>query len=381
MVLSLLIYVSLGIFLFVLAWHVQHKEKATAHGSSQTVGFSSWEIVVSIVAFATIAGARYHTGYDHAMYLHQYLQYGYYGFFTRDLEPLFQWVTQLMSGAGVHYFFYFALWAALQIGFIYYALRCNKALLPWVALYIMLGPFFLDWMNTMRQCVCECIFVFAIELIHKRKLMGYLCVVAVCTLLHKSAIILLPIYLIHNVRLNVKWMLAVMAVALILGLLPLWSGLMKLLYSVTTQLGYESYGGSIQRMIGGELRHVAWGPVRMVNLAIPILIVCFYPQVKKHFDTDPLLPYYVLMTVIWFCANNTLLNTNVFMTRPFEYFKIFTLVANAYLLAYLFETKKWRWFSLLLILSCSNAFFDVAKAVMRPSAVNAPFLYHPFFMV
>lgn len=381
MLLSIVVYTTLALSLFALGWHAHRREQRLMATKGKHLAFFSWEIVLSILLFACVAGARYHTGYDHAMYLHQYQFFQKYCFFTRDFEPLFMWVTQLMSSAHLHYFFYFALWAALQIGLIYYACRYSKFLLPWLGLYLMLGPFFLDWMNTMRQGVCECAFVFAVEFIQKRKFWPYLLVIATAALIHKSAILMLPLYLINKQpTINIKWAFVLMAVAVALGFVTSWLKLFDGISSLLSNFGSVRYADALQRLSDNGGRMVHWGPVRIMNLIIPCLIVAFYPKVKEHFAKEKLFPYYVLMVIIWFCVNNILVNTTVFMTRPFEYFKIFTLVANAYLLAYFFKTKRWAWLVVLCLLSFSNAYIDVTKAVAVPTEVNATFLYHFCFL-
>ena len=73
MLLSVCVYTSLAAILFALGWHVWKREERLKAATGRVLPFWSWEIIASILIFAVVAGARYHTGFDHAMYLHQYV--------------------------------------------------------------------------------------------------------------------------------------------------------------------------------------------------------------------------------------------------------------------------------------------------------------------
>lgn len=72
--------------LFALGWHVARREQRSLALTGQKLPFMTWEVALSILLFAAVAGARYHTGYDHAMYLHQYVSYEKYGFSRATLS-------------------------------------------------------------------------------------------------------------------------------------------------------------------------------------------------------------------------------------------------------------------------------------------------------
>ena len=152
MLLSLLVYSLTGAVLFFLGWHVNKREQQSLLHSGTTLPFYSWEILLSLLVFSVIAGARYHTGYDHAMYLDQYLHLQETGDFSRhNFEYGFEWISRFFAWCEIHFFFYFGFWALLQIGFLYFGLRHHKHLLCWVGLGIMCGSYFLGWMNSVRQ--------------------------------------------------------------------------------------------------------------------------------------------------------------------------------------------------------------------------------------
>ena len=204
MLLSLLVYSLTGATLFFLGWHVNRREQRLQLQSGGELPFYSWEIILSLLIFAVVAGARYHTGFDHKMYLDQYLHLQQTGEFGRDnFEYGFEWISKLFAWCHIHYFFYFAFWALLQIGFLYFALRHRKHLLCWVGLGIMCGSYFLWMMNSVRQAVVVCLFVALIPLIKDRKFIPYAIIVIAGAFLHKSALLLLPVFLITFIKVEI----------------------------------------------------------------------------------------------------------------------------------------------------------------------------------
>ena len=168
---SILVYTFTALILYWLARNLSMRESYISNGITQTqTKFWSPEIFFTIIIFATIAGARYNVGIDHLYYLSEYTSLQSSGLTRRETyEPGFMLMFRSFAKSGFHYFYFFALFAAMQLFFIYYALKDRKFLLPYIALSIMLGPYFLNWMNGMRQCLAMCMFVFLVEYIIERK--------------------------------------------------------------------------------------------------------------------------------------------------------------------------------------------------------------------
>lgn len=385
MLLSLLVYSLTGATLFLLGWHVNKREQEYLIQGGATLPFYSWEILLSLIVFSVIAGARYHTGYDHAMYLDQYLHLQETGDFSRqNFEYGFEWISKFFAWCHIHYFFYFAFWALLQIGFLYFGLRHHKHLLCWVALGIMLGPYFVSWMNSIRQSVVVCVFVALIPLIRDRKFIPYALIVVLCAFLHKSSLMLLPVFLIcfikNKDKLPSKWIfLAILAVFVIVGSFPFWAEYFANFQWFIEFTGYSNYGNLDDPNVGGTMRMVGWGPIRISILLSNIAIIWFYPQLKAYFKDDNLLPYYYVLAFIGMCLSNLLMNTTHFILRPVDYFLIFNLIMTSYLLCYLYRSKYIIAFYLVAIINFSYFFMAVVKAVYFPLKTSVPFLYHLFF--
>ena len=160
MLLSLTVYTGLAIILALLGWHVNHREQRLLVQGGRELPFYSWEIMTAIAIYVLVSSVRWLVSWDYNMYYNYYICMQSLGIYSREnFEPGFSLITHLMSKAGLHFAFYFGFWAALHIVLLYYALRHHKMLLPWIALCIFLGPYYIQWMNTIRQSVAECLFI------------------------------------------------------------------------------------------------------------------------------------------------------------------------------------------------------------------------------
>ena len=385
MLLSLLVYGLTGAILFFLGWHVNMREQQSLMNGGAKLPFYSWEIMFSLLVFSVIAGARYHTGYDHAMYLDQYLHLQETGDFSRhNFEYGFEWITRLFVWCNIHYFFYFAFWAMLQIGFLYYGLHNHKQLYCWIGLVIMLGPYFISWMNSVRQSVVVCVFVALIPLIRDRKFLLYALIVILCAFIHKSSLMLLPIFLICFIKISDdapnRWiLLAIFAVFVLVGAFPFWIKYFSNYEWFLNLTGYENYSNLDDPNVGGTLRMLNWGPLNVLTLLSNIAMIGFYPEIKKHFKEDTLLPYFFILAFVGACLSFLLMNTTHFILRPVEYFKIFGVIITAYLFRYLYKTKNLLVFILIAIINFSYIFIAVIKAAYIPTKTSVPFLYHLLF--
>ena len=395
MLLSLLVYSLTAILLCLLGWHVAVRdERFQLSHWGRHLPFYSWEIVASVLLIAVIAGARWHTGFDHEMYLDQY----------RDLvagnsesmgRERYEWgfvaISRTFAWMHAHYFFYFAFWGALQAGFLYFGLRKHKFLLPWVGLNLMMGIYFLDWCNSMRQAVVICVFVAMVPLIVDRSwrnFLIYVVVVCVMSLLHRSAFLLLPVYLLAFVKADVGlkrgWCIAVLVMCLALGLFPGWwfKPVMQAVEPLLKFLNYDIYqtSGLLKDLLNDGYRFVHFGPLRVSLLLIYFAILWFYPSVARHFRDDRMLRMFFLLALIGMCLENLLINTSHFILRPTEYFLIFVMILNAYTLSYLWRNDRRLVALILMLVTVSYVVFAVYKANYMPTPENRPFLYHFFFM-
>lgn len=383
MILSVVAYTSMAIVFFALGRHASVRDNLLRATSGQGIPFYAWETTLIVIIFATIAGARMGTGYDHAMYLHQYYLYQKYGFFTRDFEPLFTWVTQLMADSHIHFFFYFFLWGVLQMFFLTYACRHRKELLPWMCLNVMLGPFWLYLMNTMREGVVASIFLSMMPLIANRKFLAYSLIAFVAAGIHKAAILMIPFYYIGLIDLkpSVKTrnlMMLVLLIAILLGIRPFWLSWTML---ILNKLGFvsEQYQHIVVPVIQGNYNFANWGPMRLSILGLDVMATWLYPKIRGRFSDDNILPCVYAFFLAGCFISYSCVNVHHLFLRPFDFFMISKVLVYAYTALFLFSCRKWLLLSLFCAMNYSCVYIMIAKAVMQPVKVNTQILLQFFF--
>lgn len=362
---SIIVYTLTGLILYALGRNLALRDARFQRMYHHPTSFWSPEIWLSILVFAIVAGLRYNVGVDHLMYLQFYEDMAKQGWITREtLESGFLFIMKVFTGLNLHFFFFFAFLAAVQLFFIYYAFRYKKYLLPYIGLFIMLGPFFLTWMNGIRQCIVICIFVYSIEFIQQRKIFLYIGIILLCTLIHQSAYILMPIYFLWKPFNwgNKKYLsICILLLSTIIGATPTWVSFSNQTTSILQLLGYDFYAENIESLVEEEMRSTAWGPSRIGDFIITILIFWYYPQLKRYFKDDKELQYYFILFLIGSCLYNLFINTSHVLLRPIMYLTIFKLPLTAYLLVYLKRNHLKTAFYFLSIIAFTYIYFEVYK--------------------
>lgn len=375
---SFIVYTFTALCLFMLGKSVCIREMKALKYGGNTYSFWTSEIIFSIILFAFIAGMRYNVGVDYPFYLSEYLSLQTKGYTYRETyESGFFFITQWLAKCGFHYFFFFAFWAAIQLGFLYYALKDKKSILQYVGLIVMLGPFFLDWMNGIRQCVVECIFVFSIVYIQKRKLFAYFLIIFLASFIHKSAVLLLPLYFIihRKLLLSNKYVnMFILLVCVLLGNIPTWITLISNISRLISFLGYDAYVIKFDSIFT-QLSAFEWGPRRLSVLMVNVVVVYFYPSLRLYFSSDKIFPIYFNLYFIGICLYNLLANTSLEFLRPVGYFTIFTIPVVAYALVYFKKSKKNVFFYFVLFLTCIYTYLSI---VADHTNANSLILYKFF---
>lgn len=364
--------------LFLLMCHAQRR---TANSPL------TWEMLAGIVVLAVVAGLRWGTGYDHVSYYNQYMAVVDTGGFTRhNFEPGFCWITQLFASCRAHFTLYFGFWALLQAALLYIGLRDRKHLLPWLSLVLVLNIWYLHFLNTIRQGVVECLFVALVPLMAQRRFWFFLAAVLVSSLVHRAALLLLPVYLLCYVpsrRLGNRWVaLAALVVSVLIGIKPVWLEVFQPVFGLAQTLGFgDWYQENVADVLSGNFRSVSFGPARVMGLLAVAMMVVLYPAVKRRFKDDKALPIFYLAMLIGECLHQAFINTSFYFLRPVELLTVCTMVMMAYTCSYLWQTRR-RWqLAMMLALTVTYVPIEILKATYMPNDSNVQVLYHFFFAV
>lgn len=383
---SIIVYSTVSLLLCFLGWHINRREQLlqTKDPSAQ-LPFWSWEIVVSIMIVTLMMGLRFKTGSDYEMYLNQYNSVKETGEFARgDLEPGFYLVTKLFVAAGIHYAFYFAFWAFIQISALYFGLRHHKHLLPWVGMILILGPYGFNWISFMRQWTVALVLVAMIPLIEKRRFIPYLVITLVAMTIHRSAWLLMVIYFLSFIKLkddSPKVPLIVFGICVILGIYPIWFKLFRFVPDLLDIIGYHKYGHHLVDVMNGDFRNIGWGPLHLISLFSSILFICYYPKIKIHFNDDNSLPVIYNLAFVGTCYENLVMNTYHAMLRPAEYLYIFIIIMLAYTFSYILQKKLYIQIILFSLIIVSYSLILHFKAVSGINLSDSSFFYNFIFCI
>ena len=382
---SLLIYLSVAFLVFIIELHAYNREKQLLSGiHKKFLPFYCWENIVSVILIGLLFGLRYNTGEDYAMYLREFTSLQNTGRFVRkDFEPLFYAITWFFVKTGMHYSFYFAFWGAIQVIMIFIGLNSRKHLLPWIMILLVLGPFAYTWYGFMRQWTIACLGVAAFPLLSKRKFILYLVFVLLATLIHKSAFLLLFFIFVPFIKIEkseTKLLISIFIIATILGLWPIWFKLFKYCSFIFDWFGYEKYQYLLIKLYNGEFVFKHWGPIHIVTFLSEILMIYYYPQIRKKYSNDVLLPLFFTIAFIGVCYENLFMNTMFFMIRPCVYNYIFVIITLAYVFHYLKGSNSKKLLLFYVILSCSAVAIELLKGFFVLPGGLSKITYRFFFM-
>lgn len=369
----------------MLATQIIMEERYALKITKRNIPFLNLPTTISILLFALICGVRYNVGVDNLSYIQQYTNLQRLGHFARgDFEALFGWTANIFTSLGFHFSIFMGFWAGIQLFFIYYSMRYNKYLLPFIALFIVLGPTFLTWTNILRQTVVICIFTFLIEYIVTRKLWKYVAGILICSCIHKSAIILLPFYFIFQKPLYPKSRLlniSIVIVCTVVGMTPSWIYMMNGLKDILAFVDYEDYANQLEFITENANQAMAWGPARIGLYVLDLLAIWFYPKIKEKYRLDNRFNIYFCAFLFGTFFFNLFANTSHIFLRPIAYFRDFRLIIVPVCLYYLLKERRYILYLSMSILAYFYTLYASSKAFVGGGpGEKAPEVYKFFFL-
>lgn len=366
-----------------LGWHVSNREQRQLLGGGSELPFWSWEIVAMVLVFVAVSSARWLTSWDYNMYYCYYVSIQSLGEYSREnFEPFFALLTIALARTGAHFSIYFAFWAVVQIVLLLFAMRHRKALLPWLALCVFLGPYYIFWMGFIRQAIVECLFVLMVELIVRRKFWWYLLLSMVAMGIHRMCILFIPMYFIPliPVKVNKRWLpFVLLGACVVLGSFPQW---IKMLFdnlgSFADVMGYGHY----YRLFMSNDQEYAFrpviGPARLCPLLSCLIMMWYYPAMRAKFSHDTSFPALYRFALVYMGYINLFANTTQYLTRPGELMRTVFLVMVCYTLSYLWRERRWLPFAAISFCNFYYVFYEMAKAHFTPGSIYVPSMYHTF---
>lgn len=300
--------------------------------------FNHWANWLPILFFSILMGLRYDVGTDHLSYMYSYNT----NIGVERWESIFREVAYWMNGHRIHYFWFFALWAFIQIFLFYYALKDEQYLIPYAAIVLIMGQYFMHWLNGIRQDTAACIFFFSIIYITDRKFIKYLLCCIVAMGFHTSAILLIPLYPIlvfaKDFTFSRLFQVVLLTIAFFVALTKrdYLGELMPIIDFFANYLGYDVYSEYVLESFIEKTK--AGNGMSFRLLFVLNLIIIFYSnKLKAFFQNRKITIYYNLY--FWGAFFQLFFINNLVLARPFRYFRLFNLIMIAYLLYYLYTKK------------------------------------------
>ncbi|MBO5292276.1 MAG: EpsG family protein [Lachnospiraceae bacterium] len=226
----MILYICVAALTISLAWFVQKTNTAQVHmqagaflGGRKQIGTTRQQYLnraclgtIFLILFL-VSACRFKVGNDYKRYLE------FFRLIYRDqyvpTEAGFNWIVRLMQAifGSETYLSIFALFALLTIGLMLYALYELSEDFFFSFFLFMCFSYYFQSMNTVRYYLAIAIAMVSIQFIFRREYLKFMCCILLASLMHKSVLIVIPIYLIAVCPWK-KWFVAVMSVAAASGL-------------------------------------------------------------------------------------------------------------------------------------------------------------------
>lgn len=367
---SLIVYSTLGWGVYSLA-----TVKSTSKYRLQTKApvFFPLGYWLGIMLYTVIVGVRWNVGVDWESYLDLYETIKLHNetWLSKTVEYGFIFIMKVVAYYNLHYSFFFGFCGLLQVFFVALVFKDNPKAYAYAALVMIFGDYFFASMTLVRQWIPVCFFLWFSHFIVKKKPLWFLLCVCLAVSVHKTAILVLPFYLLAFDKSD--WTKRKLVFLLLLGSIVLGYTTFLLNYisksgGIALLMDYENYSARLSELTEKEqMVETAWGPVKLGKLLLQLMIIYFYPKMSYFFKSDILKLYYKLF-VIGICVYYMVCNTNPLIWRPTFYFTIFMLPMTVYLLRYLYLNRKmsnyWQYYMLAFFLAIIPTYWQVLKAFM-----------------
>ena len=331
---ELLIYVFFALIMMILA-----KKSEEAFGEDTRMDRYLW---CYVLFFSFISAIRWRVGMDSEMYIYTFKT----GLVRNEsTEYLWDWLVLFVKNNGIHFAFGMGVAAFLQIILLARALKEYKYLVIWLPVVIFGGRYFLDLMNGVRQMIVACGFVYLSNYILQKKLVHYLVGVLVLSLIHHSALILLPLYVFAYIpigKLNLpnkrNICLIILGVCVAIGVVGSFTGATKYVEGFTLLIGYDNYSDwATDIMSGDKAERVGFGPMMLSYLAVAVFIIWYAPRLSDEYgDEMPQFNLWYFFSFVFACFFFLVYNISHLAIRFAQYFEFFQTIMLALLLHYFY---------------------------------------------
>ena len=287
-----------------------------------------------IILFTSIVvGTRYGVGVDYFSYKNSFEQETIFGIETRH-ELLFRFLFHYAALFGNYISFFF--WSNFLImSCLFFTVRKNWRLLPYVYFVFFTLDYWAFSMNGIRQTIAVLLVILASFDLARRKMLCYILWIIIAFLFHKSAIVMIVFYFFMHKdwTKSIKIIYALILICFIFRPLQyVWD---SLILWIAPLLGYEDY--AIQYDVVSQIGiRTDSGLSKYLYLLIDLVLI-YYSQFIKN-KSNPyflvLFNFYTIGLVLFYGIEQTLI-----VQRINIYFVSFRILIFAYVMSYLLLHK------------------------------------------
>ena len=279
-----MIYLFVSIYTLLFTWLALNTSNKTARKIL---------IVISVVFPIIIAGFRFNNGADYLQYKNLYDRFINYGVFssstsTKSIEIGFQWILRICSLFTTDSIYYFFLISLITIGLFYYGIwKESNNILFSITLFFISG-IYLDTFNAVRQYLAVSIIFISVKYLINKEFVKYMIIVLIASLFHYSAIIMILVYPLFNIRLSF------LKVICLIGLMFSMGGILfsfiidvmnKTRYGYLINSNFDAPAATTSSIIA----------ISYMSILVIIIYYYYYKCRKTIFDRR----YFTLQIIIW----------------------------------------------------------------------------------
>lgn len=232
----MIVYILMTIFAVLLSLfaNVKKTDQQNKKLSFRNIMWYGAEIILIVVA-----GVRYNVGQD---YLYTYVPYFnnlLYGVVNENIEVGFYLLNKLVQVFTRDYAWLFIVCSVIFFHYIFKTVR-EQSPMPTMSIFLLVGTtYYFIFLNAMRQMMAIAIFLYAIKFIKERNFKKYLLYIILASLVHKSVLLLLPVYFLYGITLN-----PIKVIALIGSLFVAKPIIVRFIMKIISFTNYNYYIGS-----------------------------------------------------------------------------------------------------------------------------------------
>jgi transmembrane protein EpsG len=309
--------------------------------------------ILLVLVLGLFSGLRYDVGRDYLAYLDT-VAHGTYADIAvtgETYELGYVAIAASIFGAGISPYSLFFVFGFLISGFLVVGIT-KKSTNAWFSFFLFFTDgFILSSFNIMRQFLAVTIFLVAVNAVCNKKIVQYFLLIIIATLIHRSAIFLLPMYFLLQIRVGRKIGLILLLCSIVLGRviqnLPI-----GILFAMLGNYGH--YSDLVKQQLSSDISIVAF--LKMIIIVLTYVSIDMKSAAFK--EIRPFFNCFFLYTCV------TMVFSKAWIIMRFtEYFKIAGIVFIPWFCSSI-KQKNMRVITTIglclafLVLFCKNIFFS-----------------------